>query len=88
MPYINLGCLTSNLDTKVCVSQQAFLIDTVLLLGQQVVGKSWTISKLIENMVNNKSKVILLDPTGEYSVLENGVQSVSIGKNAFSPMSI
>lgn len=39
VPYINLGCLTSNLDTKVCVSQQAFLIDTVLLLGQQVVGK-------------------------------------------------
>lgn len=85
VPYINLGCLTSNLDTKVRVSQQAFFNRHCAIVGTTGGGKSWTISKLIENMVNNKSKVILLDPTGEYSVLKNGVQSVSIGKTAFFP---
>jgi hypothetical protein len=36
-------------------------------------------------MINNKSKVILLDPTGEYAAIKKSVQSVAIGKSAFFP---
>lgn len=85
VPYIHLGHLTSNLDTEVCVSQQAFFNRHCAIVGTTGGGKSWTVSKLIESMVSNKSKVILLDPTGEYSVIKNGVKSVAIGESAFFP---
>ncbi|WP_232057802.1 ATP-binding protein [Listeria sp. PSOL-1] len=85
VPYVNLGCLTSNLDTEVCVSQQALFNRHCAIVGTTGGGKSYTIAKLIDNMVNNKSKVILLDPTGEYSVIEKGVQSVTMGEGAFFP---
>src|SRR5699024_164135 len=55
------------------------------IVGTTGGGKSWTVSKLIESTVINKSKVILLDPTGEYSVIKNGVQSVILGNDAFYP---
>lgn len=85
VPYINLGHLTSNLDTEVCVSQQSFFNRHCAIVGTTGGGKSWTVSKLIESMVKNKSKVILLDPTGEYSVIKNGVQSVTLGDSTFYP---
>lgn len=85
VPYIHLGHLTSNLDTEVCVSQQALFNRHCAIVGTTGGGKSWTVSKLIESTVINKSKVILLDPTGEYSVIKNGVQSVILGNDAFYP---
>lgn len=85
VPYIHLGHLTSNLDTEVCVSQQSFFNRHCAIVGTTGGGKSWTVSKLIESMVKNKSKVILLDPTGEYSVIKSGVQSVTLGDSTFYP---
>lgn len=85
VPSIDLGHLTSNPDTKVCVSQQALFSRHCAIVGTTGGGKSYTIAKLIENMVKNKSKVILLDPTGEYSVIKKGVQSVTLGESAFFP---
>lgn len=85
VPYIKLGRLTSNIETEVCVSQQALFNRHCAIVGTTGGGKSWTIAKLIESMVDNKSKTILLDPTGEYETIKKGVQSISIGKNAFFP---
>lgn len=85
VPFVDLGHLTSNPDTKVCVSQQALFSRHCAIVGTTGGGKSYTIAKLIENMVKNKSKVILLDPTGEYSVIKKGVQSVTLGGSAFFP---
>ncbi|EAG6472368.1 ATP-binding protein, partial [Listeria monocytogenes] len=85
VPSIDLGHLTSNPDTKVCVSQQALFSRHCAIVGTTGGGKSYTIAKLIENMVKNKSKVILLDPTGEYSVIKKGVQSVTLGESTFFP---
>ncbi|WP_052008444.1 ATP-binding protein [Listeria aquatica] len=85
VPYVDLGCLTSNLDTKVCVSQQALFNRHCAIVGTTGGGKSYTVARLIENMVANQSKAILLDPTGEYSVMEKGVQSVTIGEDSYFP---
>lgn len=85
VPYIKLGHLTSNMETEVCVSQQALFNRHCAIVGTTGGGKSWTIAKLIESMVGNKSKTILLDPTGEYETIKKGVQSISIGKDAFFP---
>ena len=85
VPYIRLGHLTSNSETKVYVSQQALFNRHCAVVGTTGGGKSWTIAKLIESMTSNKSKVILLDPTGEYTAIKKGVQSVAIGESAFFP---
>ena len=69
VPYIRLGHLTSNSETKVYVSQQALFNRHCAVVGTTG-GKSWTIAKLIESMTSNKSKVILLDPTGEYTAIK------------------
>ncbi len=83
VPYIDLGTLTSNPDTLVRVSQQALFSRHCAIVGTTGGGKSWTIARLLEKMVENHSKVIILDPTGEYDALKKGVKSVTIGKDTF-----
>lgn len=39
------------------------------IVGTTGSGKSWTTSSLVINLLENKQKVILIDPTGEYSDL-------------------
>lgn len=50
------------------------------VLGTSGSGKSWSVARLIEECAKFRSKVILLDPTGEYESLENGVFHVHIGE--------
>lgn len=66
---INLGHLTSNKDTQVKISQQAMFSRHCAIVGTTGGGKSWTVAKLIEGMIKNHTKTILIDPTGEYSTL-------------------
>lgn len=84
-PMINLGTLTSNYQTKVNVSQQSLFARHCAVVGTTGGGKSWTVSKLIEGMVGNKSKVILIDPTGEYKSLAETSFSTSttLGKESY-----
>lgn len=84
-PMINLGTLTSNYQTKVNVSQQSLFARHCAVVGTTGGGKSWTVSKLIEGMMNNQSKVILIDPTGEYKALSEtslGISSV-LGRDSY-----
>lgn len=64
-----LGNLTSNKKTRVVVSQQALFSRHCAIVGTTGGGKSWTVSKLIEQLRINKSNTILIDPTGEYNGL-------------------
>lgn len=84
-PLISIGHLTSNHQTEVKISQQALFGRHCAVVGTTGGGKSWTVSKLIEGMIENRTKSILIDPTGEYSNLSNlehGI-SVTFGKNTY-----
>lgn len=65
-PTIDLGVLTYDKSAIVELSQQAIFGRHCAVVGTTGGGKSYTVSKLIEGVVANKSKAILIDATGEY----------------------
>lgn len=86
LPYAQLGKLTTN-DADCKVSLNALFGRHCAVLGTTGGGKSWTVAKLLE-IVSAKSsnKAILIDATGEYSTITQGVENVTIGSedNVFS----
>lgn len=64
---INIGFLNSDSQTEVTVSQQSFFGRHCAVVGTTGGGKSWSLSKLIEEVRKNNTKCVLLDPTGEYA---------------------
>ncbi|WP_196593150.1 ATP-binding protein [Pectinatus sottacetonis] len=82
---IKLGKLTSNRHTLVNISQQAIFGRHCAIVGTTGGGKSWSVSKLIESMMKNHTKAILIDPTGEYSdIASNGdADSVVLGDDCY-----
>lgn len=83
--FLQIGKLTSNGQTTVKLSQQALFGRHCAVVGTTGGGKSWTVSKLIEGMVQNHTKAILIDPTGEYEELSDSHIGISIhfGVNAY-----
>lgn len=83
-PLINLGVLTSDMSSQLTVSQQALFGRHCAIIGTTGGGKSWTVKTLVEKLVANKTKVILLDSTGEYRNhnLSNAIDCV-IGENSY-----
>lgn len=66
-PVIELGCLTYDKSAVVEISQQAIFGRHCAVVGTTGGGKSYTVSKLIEGLVSNEGKAILIDATGEYN---------------------
>lgn len=66
---LSLGAVdigSDNTSGKVKISPEKIFGRHCAILGSTGGGKSWTTSKLIEESIRHPSKVILLDPTGEY----------------------
>lgn len=70
-PTINLGHLTYDKSTVVELSQQALFGRHCAIVGTTGGGKSYTVSRLLEGIIENKNKAIIIDPTGEYSNFDN-----------------
>ncbi|MCG3167155.1 MAG: hypothetical protein POELPBGB_02939 [Bacteroidia bacterium] len=66
-PLFDFGTLTSNNKTSIQVSQQALFGRHCAIIGTTGGGKSWTVSKCLEEIIKNKGKAIILDATGEYA---------------------
>lgn len=49
------------------------------ILGTTGGGKSWTIARLIEETAQYHSKIILLDPSGEYHSMQDNVKHLHFG---------
>ena len=85
-PIINLGTLTSNNRTSIEVAQQALFGRHCAIVGTTGGGKSWTVSKCIEDAVKNKTKTIIIDATGEYASFDGKdkvATAITIGENSF-----
>lgn len=78
---INIGHLNSDNQTEVTVSQQAFFGRHCAIVGTTGGGKSWSLSKLIEEARRNNTKCILLDPTGEYANIK--AQHCVLAENSY-----
>ena len=65
-PVFDLGTLTYDKSAIVEISQQALFGRHCAVVGTTGGGKSYTVSRLLEGIVKNKGKTILLDATGEY----------------------
>jgi energy-coupling factor transporter ATP-binding protein EcfA2 len=65
-PTIIIGHLTYDKSTEVELSQQALFGRHCAVVGTTGGGKSYTVSKLLEGIIENKNKAIIIDPTGEY----------------------
>jgi hypothetical protein len=70
-PVIEIGHLTYNKDTVVEISQQALFGRHCAIVGTTGGGKSFTVSTLIEGVISNNNRAIIIDPTGEYHNFDN-----------------
>src|SRR5690606_1855567 len=73
---VSLGRLVSNPDIEVKVELQSIFGRHCAVVGTTGGGKSYTVSKLIESLVKEGGKAILIDATGEYQALANGRDKV------------
>jgi len=79
-PTIEFGHLTYDKSTSIELSQQAIFGRHCAIVGTTGGGKSYTLSKLIEGVVLNGGKTILIDATGEYRVHDDEDYSHSSAK--------
>lgn len=83
-PIIRLGKLTHDNKTNVELSQQALFGRHCAIVGTTGGGKSYTVSKLLESLIDNNTKTIIIDPTGEYqSFNQKECVSIEITTDAF-----
>lgn len=63
---LNLGTINVAQDSTVCITPEKLFGRHCAILGATGGGKSWTTARVIEECLKYKSKIILLDATGEY----------------------
>lgn len=85
-PLFDFGKLTSDNKTTIEVAQQALFGRHCAIVGTTGGGKSWTVSKCLEETIKNNGKAIIVDSTGEYSSFD-GKSKVTgaaiLGDNSF-----
>lgn len=74
-PVIKLGYLTYDKTTIVELSQQAIFGRHCAIVGTTGGGKSYTVSKLVEGIIDNNNKAIVIDPTGEYKSFDKNLKT-------------
>lgn len=85
-PTFRMGSLIYDKNVPVDISLQALFSRHCAVIGTTGGGKSYTISKFIEGVIETGAKAIILDPTGEYSTFDahkNVDHSVLISESYF-----
>ena len=88
-PVIDFGRLTYDKSTIVELSQQALFGRHCAIVGTTGGGKSYTVSKLLESLIKNNGKAIVIDATGEYSPFDTNskVSNTILSDTAYFPYS-
>jgi hypothetical protein len=77
---LNLGVVDVAHESAVALNPERLFGRHCAILGATGGGKSWTTARIIEECINYKSKLILLDATGEYrSFRADGLLHCHIG---------
>ena len=75
---LSLARLADTRGTRVNVTPERLFGRHCAVLGATGGGKSWTLARVIEQAASHKSKVVLIDATGEFHTLV-GIQHVYLG---------
>lgn len=76
---VRLAFLPDSLNTMVSLAPEALFGRHCAVLGTTGGGKSWTVARLVEEIVRLNGKAILFDATGEFKALKEGVRHVHLG---------
>lgn len=81
----DFATLTSDESVSVKVAPQSLFGRHCAVVGTTGGGKSWTVARLVEEVLENNGKTILLDATGEYEPFDvhPKAQSVTVGVNSY-----
>lgn len=77
----DLATLPEHPGVAVRLSPSQLLGRHCAILGSTGGGKSWTMTRLIEEAAKLTSKIILLDATGEYELNGPAIKNISIGRS-------
>ena len=86
-PTIKLGNLIYDKNVAVNLSLQSLFARHCAVVGTTGGGKSYTISKFIEGIIDANSKAIIIDPTGEYGGFDinSNVESTKLITDSYFP---
>jgi energy-coupling factor transporter ATP-binding protein EcfA2 len=84
---LDLAYLPSANDTLVNITPERIFGRHCAILGATGGGKSWTLGRLLEQVVRHNAKIILFDATGEFHTSDCGVRHVHIGDGPAQPAS-
>ena len=74
-----LAHLPGSTATSVRITPERLFGRHCAVLGATGGGKSWTLARIVERCADFNAKVVLLDATGEYHALRDGVKHISLG---------
>jgi hypothetical protein len=67
---LELGTVGAAFESKVNITPEKLFGRHCAILGATGGGKSWTTARIIEECIKHRSKIILLDATGEYGAFD------------------
>ncbi len=82
---LNLGRVSGASDAAMEITPEKIFGRHCAVLGATGGGKSYTVSRLIEECLRYRSKIILLDATGEYRNFNAGTKHVHLGSPTKEP---
>lgn len=80
-----LAHLPGSAGTTIRITPERLFGRHCAVLGATGGGKSWTLARIVERCAEFDAKILLLDATGEYHGLADGVRHVSLGSTVDQP---
>ena len=86
----NLASISNYPDVEFSIQPNAMFERHLLVLGATNSGKSVSSLVILDSLIQNKKKVLIIDPTGEYSESfkeNNNVKKLTLGEDTILPVS-
>lgn len=80
--FLTIAQLPSSPAHEIAITPEKLFGRHCAILGATGGGKSWTVARLVEQSKKLNSKVILLDPSGEFWKLDGKIKNLHIGNDS------
>lgn len=78
---LDLARLADGHSTPIMITPEMLFGRHMAILGTTGGGKSYTLTRLIEEVAKHRSKLVLFDPSGEFGTIESNALHVFIGNH-------
>jgi len=82
---LDLARLADGHNTPVTITPEMLFGRHMAILGTTGGGKSYTLTRLVEEVAKHRSKTVLFDPSGEFGSIESNALHVHIGNHPSPP---